>query len=324
MVAGESGPLVLRPMLAVGDRLRTGMRLALLVIVLLVPGGVATTMYTVARGGQIGFSDAERQGADAVVPMLTALADTVAGRTPDLDAARAGAAALGLGDLAARLPAPGGGNAAARLALAQALAALIGEAGNASNLILDPDLDSFYVMDAVIVQLPKALVAALQAANPSAKVDERAVTAGNLSAAADALGSDVQTAVKNTAMAGMATRLADVAAVQDAAKATAKTIIEHLSAATAADPAATGQAAHTAGTPLIAVLSDLLDVRIGAYQRERTVVLVIAIGGFVLAGWFAVAVVRRTTADVRSTVRAVTAIAEGDLAGKPLPGGRDE
>jgi hypothetical protein len=75
MVAGESGPLLLRPMLAVGDRLRTGMRLALLVIVLLVPDGVATTMYTVARGAQIGFSAAERAGADAVLPMLTALAD---------------------------------------------------------------------------------------------------------------------------------------------------------------------------------------------------------------------------------------------------------
>jgi hypothetical protein len=92
MVAGDSGPLVLRPMLAVGDRLRTGMRLALLVVVLLLPGGVATTMYTVARGGQIGFSSAERAGADAVAPMLTALADTVAGQTPDLDAVRAGAA----------------------------------------------------------------------------------------------------------------------------------------------------------------------------------------------------------------------------------------
>jgi len=324
MVAGESGPLLLRPMLAVGDRLRTGMRLALLVIVLLVPGGVATTMYTVARGDQIGFSSAERAGADAVVPMLTGLADTVAGQAPDLRAVRAGAAALGLGDLAAQLPALGDGSAAARLALAQALAALIGEAGNVSNLILDPDLDSFYIMDAAIVQLPKALVAAMQAANPSTKLAERAITAGNLTAAAEALDSDVRTAAKNTAMAGLTTRLTDLAAVQDAAKATATTITDHLSAATPADPAKTGQAAHTAVAPLIAVLSDLLDVRIHAYTRERTLVLAIAIGGFVLAGWFAVAVVRRTTADVRSTVRAVTAIAEGDLAQKPLPDGRDE
>jgi methyl-accepting chemotaxis protein len=125
-------------------------------------------------------------------------------------------------------------------------------------------------------------------------------------------------------MAGMTTRLAGVAAVQSAAKAIATTITGHLNAATPADPAATGQAARAAAGPLIAVLSDLLDVRIATYTRERTLVLVIAVGGFLLAGWFAAAVVRRTTADVRSTVRAVTAIAEGDLAARPLPDGRDE
>jgi len=324
MVAGESGPLLLRPMLAVGDRLRTGMRLALLVVVLLVPGGVATTMYTVARGGQIGFSRAERAGADAVAPMLSALAGTVAGQAPELAAVRAGAATLGLGDRAGRLPALGDGGAAARLALAQPLAALIGDAGNASNLILDPDLDSFYVMDAAIVQLPRALVAAMQAANPSTRIDERAVNAGALSAAADTLLTDVQTAAKNSAMPDLAGRLTALAAVRDAAKADAKTVTDNLSAATPAEPARTGQAAGAAVAPLLAVLGELLDVRIAGYTRERAVVLAIAIGGFVLAGWFAAAVVRRTTADVRSTVRAVTAIAEGDLAGKPLPGGRDE
>ena len=31
---------------------------------------------------------------------------------------------------------------------------LITQAGNTSNLILDPDLDSFYVMDALIVKTP--------------------------------------------------------------------------------------------------------------------------------------------------------------------------
>lgn len=34
---------------------------------------------------------------------------------------------------------------------------LIGDVGNNSNLILDPDLDSFYVMDSVVVKLPEGL-----------------------------------------------------------------------------------------------------------------------------------------------------------------------
>jgi methyl-accepting chemotaxis protein len=64
--------------------------------------------------------------------------------------------------------------------------------------------------------------------------------------------------------------------------------------------------------------------RIRASTRERDLVLCVAIGGLLLGVWFAAAVVQSTTHDVRETVRAVTAIAEGDLADRPLPGGRDE
>ena len=38
-----------------------------------------------------------------------------------------------------------------------ALRALISRVGDKSNLILDPDLDSFYVMDIMLVKLPEAL-----------------------------------------------------------------------------------------------------------------------------------------------------------------------
>src|SRR5882724_5964988 len=183
MVPVERGPLLLRPMSAVCERLRTGMRLLVLVVVLLVPGAVATAMYTVVRGSQIGFSAAERDGADAVRPMLLALADTVAGQAPDLAAARRAATDR-----------PG------------------------------PDLGSFYVMDAQIVQLPKALVAAAQAANPTgggqrARLAARAVMAGDLASVADNLGGDVDTAVRNTELAGIEARLAPVHGVQDAATA---------------------------------------------------------------------------------------------------------
>jgi methyl-accepting chemotaxis protein len=61
-----------------------------------------------------------------------------------------------------------------------------------------------------------------------------------------------------------------------------------------------------------------------AAAHERDLVLGIAIGGLLIGVWFAAAVVRSTTHDVRDTVRAVTAIAEGDLVDRPLPGGRDE
>ena len=311
-------------MLAVGGRLRTGMRLFLLVVVLVVPGGVATAMYSVARGAQIGFSAAERDGADAVRPMLAAMAAVVAGQDPDLDAVRAAAKdqpALGLDRMAAAL-------GDTRKALVTALAAMVTQAGNASNLILDPDLDSFYVMDAQIVQLPKILVAALQAAEPDTggtareRLAARAVVAGTLAGAADSLAGDVDTAVKNTAMAGVQDRLTPIARVRDAAAALARTTLAKETGG--ADPVAVGAAAQAAVAPLYQVLTDLLDVRMGGFQRERDVVLAVAVGGFVLAGWFAAAVVRQTTQDVRDTVTAVTAIAGGDLTERPLPAGRDE
>ena len=332
MVSTESGSLLLRPMLAVCERLRTGMRLLVLVVVLLVPGAVATAMYTVVRGSQVSFSAAERDGTDAVRPMLLALADTVAGQTPDLAAARRAATdrpGLGLDRLAAALPELGDGSPARRLALAEALTAMITEAGNTSNLILDPDLDSFYVMDAQLVQLPKVLVAAAQAATATrggqrARLAARAVMAGNLASISDSLGSDVDTAVRNTKLAGLANRLAPVKSVQDTATALAGTITAALDSPAGADPAAVGVAARAAVAPLYRALADLLDTRIRAYDRERTVVLSVAVGGFLLAGWFAAAAVRRTTNDVRRTLLAVTAIADGDLGERPLPDGRDE
>ena len=66
------------------------------------------------------------------------------------------------------------------------MAALITATGDNSNLILDPDLDSFYVMDSLVVQLPSTLVAAAEAATgpeqsrAEANVADQAVLAGGL------------------------------------------------------------------------------------------------------------------------------------------------
>jgi methyl-accepting chemotaxis protein len=328
-----TGPLLLRPMLAIGDRLRTGMRLALLVVVLLIPGAVATAMYTKVRGDEISVATSERDGADAVRPMLLALADTVAGTTPDLGAVRTAAAdrpALELTALVAKLPALGDGAPAQRYALAEALAELIDEAGDNSHLLLEPELDSYHLVDITLGQIPAALLAGSQATVPMTGATRRqlvaahAVFAGSLTAAAGKTGTDLDTAVANTAMAGMRSRLTPVPAFQDAAAALATTITADLAYTSGVDPAALGVAARAAVTALDNVLVDLLDQRIQNDQHEWALVLAIAIGGFVLAGWFAIGVVRRTTHDVRRTVSAVSAIAEGDLGVRELPTGRDE
>jgi methyl-accepting chemotaxis protein len=324
-------PLPLRPALAAADRMRTSLRLGVLVLVLMIPGIAATYGYTSEANSKINFSAAERNGAVVVRPALLALADAVAGRTPDLGALKNAVAEypdLKLDAALAAVPS-GTGTAAERLALATALAALITEAGNSSNLILDPDLDSFYVMDAQIVQLPKALVAAASAAAPaessgSGAVAAQAVRAGELSGAAESLKTDLRTATANTKLSGLDTRLATLGKAADALAALAKTLTDSLATPGPAPVTPAAEAIRTAVGPVVDALDDLLATRISGFDGERATVLAIAIGGFLLAAWFAVAVLWRTRRDVALAVVGVTAIAEGDFTEQPVPIGHDE
>jgi methyl-accepting chemotaxis protein len=319
VVSGAAQPSVLlRPVLLAADRMRTSLRLGALVLVLMVPGIGATYAYTGEANSKIAFSALERDGTEVVRPALLALADTVAGQSGDLAAVRAAAARLP--GLKADVPAAGG---------AVALAGLITQVGNTSNLILDPDLDSFYVMDAQVVQLPKALVAAAQAAaGPTSTgrdaVAEQAVLAGELSGAADSLRTDLGTARSNTAMAGLGARLAPLTGAADAVAALAKTLTDSLDTPGPADAGAAAAAIRAAVGPIVDALNDLLGVRIGGFERERIAVLAIALGGFVLAVWFAAGVLWRTRHDVALTVIGVTSIADGDFSDRPVPTGNDE
>jgi methyl-accepting chemotaxis protein len=329
----DSGaPALLRPVLPLADRMRTSLRLVALVLVLMIPGIFATSSYVLQAQTRIDFSSAERDGLDVVRPALLALANTVAAKEPDLAAVRAAVAAhpdLRLADSLRAVPDRLGPSPIQRLALATALAGLITDAGNTSNLILDPDLDSFYVMDAQIVQLPRALLAAAKIAAADVTsgdnaVATQAVRAGELAAVAGNLAYDVATADTSTTMPGLAGRLAEVGAAAEAATALADQLTDNLERPRAYDVTPLATAFADAVGPLGAVLDDLLETRVAAFARERQIVLAVTIGGFVLAAWFATAVLWRTRHDVALAVRGVTAIADGDLEPRRLPAGRDE
>jgi methyl-accepting chemotaxis protein len=178
-------------------------------------------------------------------------------------------------------------------------------------------------------QLPKALVAAAAAAAaPTATgrdaVAAQAVLAGELSGAAGSLRSDVSTAASNTAMADLADRLKPLSQAADAVAALAKTLTDSLDSPGPADATAAAVAIRDAVGPVVDVLNDLLGARIGGFEQERIAVLCVALGGFVLAMWFAAGVLWRTRHDVALTVTGVTAIAEGDFTDRRVPTGRDE
>jgi methyl-accepting chemotaxis protein len=292
--------------------------------VLVVPGIAATYAYTAEVNSKIEFSAMERRGTELVRPALLALADTVAGRQPDLEAVRLAITRHPELELTDALP-----GATDRPALAEALVALITDAGHTSNLILDPDLDSFYVMDAQIVQLPKALLAAAQTADAgtatgSDAVAAQAVRAGTLSGAAESLRTDISTAQASTSMAGLNVLLDPLGQAADALAALATTVTGTLATPGPADATVAADAIRAAVEPLVDAMERLLGARIDGFVRGRQTVLVIAVGGFVVAAWFSAGVLWRTRRDVALAVVGVTAIAKGDYVKLALPTGRDE
>jgi methyl-accepting chemotaxis protein len=332
----QQGPGVLRPVLALTGRLGTSARLGAIMVLLLVPALTATWSFTSAVQGQIGFAQSERAGVIVLRPALTALLSAVGGNSPDVAALAAAAKAHPELGLTTSMDAVTGATssdklatAAGRAEAAAALVTLISDIGNNSNLILDPDLDSFYVMDAAVVQLPKGLLAAAKAAAPgslsgSELIATQAVNAGVLSDTASALASDLDTATKHTADGGLKDRVSAAAASTAANTAMAKGITASLSHPQAASPKAVAEAAATAVLPLTDALDRLLQTRIGHQESERTRSLLITLIGLVLALWCAAAVWWQSRHDVRLVVAGVAAIAEGDLVDHPLPSGHDE
>jgi methyl-accepting chemotaxis protein len=330
-------PAVLRPALALTDRLRTSARLGALIAVLLVPAGYATWSFVTVIGGQVAFTQAERAGVDVLRPALTALATTVGGRPADLAPLRAAAAAhpeLDLGEKLAAVEkaagAPDAGTPAGRAATASTLVDVVTQVGNASNLILDPDLDSFYVMDLQIVQVPKVLLAAAQAAAPDdtaprvERVATQAVQAGTVAGAGAAVHDDVATAAAHTVLPGLTDRLAPAGDITKAATELAGRLTSTLDRPAAADPSALAAAALAAVGPDADVLDALLTTRADHLQHQRDVTLVVTVVALLAGIWIAAAVLWRTRRDVRLTLGAVTAIAEGSAAEHALPDGQDE
>jgi len=322
-------PWLVRPMTVAVDRMRTSARLGALILLLMVPSIGATYAYIGQINGQVDFARSELSGTVVVRQALLAMAATVGGVAPDLAPLRAAARAhpeLGLADELAAVEAAATGTPAQRAERAAALAALITEAGNTSKLILDPDLDSFYVMDLHIVQIPKALAAAATATalGTGGSVAERAVSAGDLTSAARAFRSDVDTARKNTKMADLAGRMASLAAAADAADALAAVITGSLDSPVALEPAPLGGAVRAAVGPAADVLTDLLTTRRDALLAERTLTLTLTGLAALIAAWFAATVWWRTRADVAVVLSRVKALAAGDFTARPLPAGRDE
>ncbi len=179
-------------------------------------------------------------------------------------------------------------------ALAAATLKLIVDAGNNSNLILDPDLDSFYVMDSVINRLPalvdlagragdsQTAITAAGAATLAKRID-LAVLKGNIDTTRANADANYVTALANTHDASLAPTLrGPVGAVDTSLKAVEGNLTQAVQGSL--DGRAGGRLGTSAAAATMALdrvslpaLDRLLAVRIDKLQAAATRVKVIAL-----------------------------------------------
>jgi methyl-accepting chemotaxis protein len=370
---------LLGPAVALLDRLGLARKLVVIALVLIAPALFATWQFRSQQNAQIAFSAKERVGVRELVPAGRLLADLARARSLEVRAAAGDTAAardapggrdavgrssaaleavdrelgerLGTrrswtrlrGAIARTLGRPA--DAAAALdaydGLTAATLRLIVQAGNESNLILDPDLDSYYVMDALVNKVPATLDAAgrvsgrevaMVASDRGTEADRilLAVDQGVVDSTIDSAQSGLRTAYARTSdrtlrpaleapAAGLAGTLASLSAelgraVHRGPDATAAATLGE----DAIDDAATLQAR------LAPALDRLLAARVARLRASAQRTYVVVGVGIALAAYLFLALFLAMTRSVDRMVRAADAIAEGDLEQDLTVRSRDE
>jgi methyl-accepting chemotaxis protein len=341
---------VFSPAIALLGRLKYAYKIVLVTVVLLLPLGFVTWGYINIQTGQVAFSGKERDGVAYLRPVLTLTARTVEARHLAVSGgqrATAGIAdAVGAVDAADARYGSGLGAtqawAATKAALADAdqsgpgqaafeaygkastaLLTLIVAVSDASNLTLDPDLDSYYVMDALVFRLPMLLDLTGQAADEALLVTagssgateaarlHLARAAGALASTQAAIDSGMKTASAKTNREELRAAQAEVQAEQKALG----VVLTQVDEARITAPA--GDQARATVTRLMDVLAPQLDAllaaRIDAFRTKAHVVEAAALAAVLLVGYLLVGFYRSATVPLRRMVHALRALAEGDL-----------
>ena len=379
-MARKLAAAALAPAVAVLDRLGLARKLVLIALLLIAPAVFATWQFRSQQDAQIGFSAKERTGVRELVPAGRLLSDLVRARSLAVGAAagdrsaanglpaataavRRSSAALEAVDRQVgdelrtradwrRLAKAIDANVAAPPAdttlavesygrLTEATLRLIVRAGDTSNLILDPDLDSYYVMDALVNTVPTALDAAgrvssrevaLIAAGSSKEADRilLALDQGEVNSAIDSAQAGLKTAFANTGdrtlRAALETPAAGLAGAVASLSAEVSRAVHRGPDATAA--ATLGEDAIDDATTLQArlapALDRLLEARVDRLRASARRTYLVVGAGIALAVYLFLALFVATTGSVRRMVRAADAIAEGDLTEDLAVRSRDE
>ena len=332
-------------------RCRLPLKFALIGLSLVAPLGFVIERFTTAQNASANFSELERVGVRFVRPALVLHMALVEARTAaatgtDVDDAAVRSAIAAVDDTAdavAESIAVTASWAALRdqidgllstapttvdegfdswTTAVDAAAALVSSAADGSNLTLDPDIDSYYLMDVATTKIP-ALAGAVGAVRdlaqlPStpARVEQITIARVRVADALSAISGELAKSVDGTADSAMAAAISDSSAALSAA------------AAAAADSEAQASTLLAAVAATADEVTGRLDVlverRIDGIIGKRNTTLYVSAIGLLLALWLTSGFYLSTKRGVDGVLRALGAAATGDLSVRTELAHRDE
>ena len=337
-------PLFLTPACRLLSRLRFAGKFALVGVLFLVPLALVLFYFQSEINKSIAFAQAERAGVACERPLVILLEDVLRHQRM---ADRENAAALETqidrdmeavdavqGPLAASLKSSKDWSSAksqwqnvkssrpdqseaAHQSMANALLAVIQTVGNDSNLILDPDVDSYYAMDSALTQMPQILTGLTRASTIAASAARRSaltqnertqitVLTGQISTPLATLQGDIQQAETYNSAIKKDIDPPSLAAVQKVQAFLGALQSGFLDAPQPRVSAGNMQAASEDGADALAAyhqqalntLDALLQKRLNGFLLRRNAVDACVAMSLCLACWFFAALSRSTTAGL--------------------------
>ena len=359
-----------RPARNVMGRLSYAKKIVAVVLVMAIPLGYAMTLFIQADSDQIGFSAKERQGVEYLTPVVDLTTAVVEARhasvasgvvsTAKVQSAlaavtkvddRIGAAlntTAALQEVTKAVSAATSATGSASdvyqdwTAAAGSVVALASAAADGSNLTLDPDLDSYYVMDAVAFRFPLLLtdlnsvldnLTIAQATGTPAAVDaarlRAASTLGSITTTLAAVQAGLAKSVASTENRAVQAKEKDISATV----AQVSTLTAALNAAvseqdtskvTSDDVAAASALVQRMWAGLLPDLDDLLSARVDGYKAATHKTEIVAAVFVLLAGYLVVGFYQSAVPSMRRMRDTLQSIADGDLRARVLVDTRDE
>jgi methyl-accepting chemotaxis protein len=221
-----------------------------------------------------------------------------------------------------------------------ALLELLSQVADGSNLTLDPDVDTFYMMDSTTTKTPALIEQLAQLADTGAGM----VAAGKASPL-EATRADRLNSLSESSLAQLERSLGKVFDARkdlvqplriDTAAAQTKQFLSGAAQAFGAEVKASDatqsiavaaraiEALRAAQKAQLDALDASLAVRIGGFERARNVMIAVVVGTLMLAGYLFYSFYLVTRGGLRELAWHIEAMANGDLTRSVRPWGRDE